>query len=268
MTRSHIIAAVSCLCVLLAACDGLGGASAPDASEMQKAGRPVAAESAQASPFKVTRQTDTLTYSYFAPAEAMAITDLADRVRADSAGIYSEFEQLAKAGKADAETGGYPFRPYDLSKTWSLTADTPRLLSMTAEISTFTGGAHGNQGFAVIIWDKRAGSEIEIDSLFKSRAALEAAVRERYCTRLNTERSERRGEQVPLDSVDSFDACPPFSDLQIALFSGSGETIERIVFLAAPYVAGPYAEGSYEISLEVDDAVRQALDPAWRDAFS
>ena len=36
---------------------------------------------------------------------------------------------------------------------------------------------------------------------------------------------------------------------------------------AAPYVAGPYAEGDYEVELGVDEAIRAAVKQRYRDDF-
>ena len=52
------------------------------------------------------------------------------------------------------------------------------------------------------------------------------------------------------------------------LGSSNGATFDRIGFQIAPYEAGPYAEGTYEITLPVDGAVMRALKPQYRASFS
>ena len=67
-------------------------------------------------------------------------------------------------------------------------------------------------------------------------------------------RSARRGEPVPppRDENDSFNACPPFSELVIVPADADGNgRFERLAVLIAPYIAGPYAEGGYMIDLPV-----------------
>jgi hypothetical protein len=41
----------------------------------------------------------------------------------------------------------------------------------------------------------------------------------------------------------------------------------RITFHADPYVAGPYAEGDYDIDLPVTTAVIEAIKPEYRSSF-
>jgi hypothetical protein len=43
--------------------------------------------------------------------------------------------------------------------------------------------------------------------------------------------------------------------------------MREITFHADPYVAGPYAEGDYDISLPVTAEVIAALKPAYRSSF-
>ena len=49
-----------------------------------------------------------------------------------------------------------------------------------------------------------------------------------------------------------------------------GETrrFDRIGLLAAPYVAGAYAEGSYEVTLPVTPKVLAAVKPEYKAAFA
>jgi hypothetical protein len=50
--------------------------------------------------------------------------------------------------------------------------------------------------------------------------------------------------------------------------SGSaGQPMDEIMFHADPYVAGPYAEGDYDITLPVAQAIIEALKPAYRSSF-
>ena len=62
----------------------------------------------------------------------------------------------AVSDAANAKKAGFPFRRHAASVDWSLAADTQRLLVLTGETASFTGGAHGNIGYASRIWDKAA----------------------------------------------------------------------------------------------------------------
>ena len=135
-------------------------------------------------------------------------------------------------------------------------------------ISTYTGGAHPNYGFDSLVWDRQAGMARKPLDLFRSAGALGNAVGGAFCAKLNAERSERRGETVDATSDDTFDKCPGMDELTVLLGSSNGRTFDRIGLMAAPYVAGPYAEGSYEFTLPVTTAVLDAVKPEYRDAFA
>jgi hypothetical protein len=49
--------------------------------------------------------------------------------------------------------------------------------------------------------------------------------------------------------------------------SSDGKLIDAIKVVIAPYSAGPYAEGNYEVRLPVDAAMRKAIKTEYQDAF-
>ena len=51
------------------------------------------------------------------------------------------------------------------------------------------------------------------------------------------------------------------------LGSSDRKRFNRIGLLVGPYAAGPYAEGSYDITLPVTPAVLKAVKPEFRAAF-
>jgi len=50
--------------------------------------------------------------------------------------------------------------------------------------------------------------------------------------------------------------------------SKDGKLIDAVTVVIGPYSAGPYAEGSYEIGLPVDAAMRQTIKTEYQDAFA
>ena len=50
--------------------------------------------------------------------------------------------------------------------------------------------------------------------------------------------------------------------------SSNGRTFDRIGIWYGPYVAGPYAEGAYELDFPVDARVLAAVKPEYEAAFS
>jgi hypothetical protein len=204
-------------------------------------------------------------FSYKWPAQVSAIPALSTRLTA-------ERNKLLAEQKSDWETALADFKGEDcvscktlsLSKEWKVVADLPRFLSLSADIYAYTGGAHGNSGFDALVWDREAGKALDPKAMFTSEAALQDALGEAWCKALKVERKKRLGADY---RDDGFFACPPVSDLALLPGSSNGQTFDRIGLLAAPYVAGAYAEGSYEVTLPVDAALLTAVKPAFKPAF-
>ncbi len=63
-------------------------------------------------------------------------------------------------------------------------------------------------------------------------------------------------------------SCPSIKELTLLLGSTNGRAIDRIGLIADPYVAGSYAEGTYEVTLPVTPAILKTVKPAYRSAFA
>lgn len=205
-------------------------------------------------------------YSY--PAEAAAVPQVKAFLERDRRGAQRDLKKQAAEAKADAEANGYPYFPHYLVVGWEVGADLPGWLSMSAAIETYSGGAHGNQAFDGMLWDKKALRMRKPTNLFRSKEALRQAIQPDFCRLLDAERAERRGEPVPPDSDDIFDECIDPLESTVVLASEGGKAFDAIDVLVAPYAAGPYVEGSYVISVPVTDEVIAALKPEFRSAFA
>jgi hypothetical protein len=148
---------------------------------------------------------------------------------------------------------------------WSAAGETPRLLALSNELGTFTGGAHPNSNVGALLWDRKLNREIGLGALFAAPSALAALTRADYCRRLDAERLKRRGgEKLGGD----FDQCPKYSELAIYPADAKGNhRFDQIKFVASPYVAGPYVEGQYEISMPVSVRLISAMKPEYRASF-
>ena len=49
--------------------------------------------------------------------------------------------------------------------------------------------------------------------------------------------------------------------------SSSGKAFDRVGFLIAPYLAGPYVEGSYEVTLPLTPGLLATVKPQYRASF-
>ena len=224
-------------------------------------------EPAQEGP--VTRQTanresQLLDFEYSWPQAIASEPQLVARLKEDLSKSYDEALKNARENKADTEKFGGPFNQNAFTRIWTLEGQTPRLLSLVDNTSTFTGGAHPNHTTSALLWVRSSHAEIPIAQLFQSAEAFEGALRPQYCKLLDAERLKRRqGETLDGD----FSKCPPFSDLTIAPTGSGNGPFNTIQMIADPYVAGPYAEGSYEIDVPVSAGLVATLKPEFRGDF-
>lgn len=214
---------------------------------------------------KIERNSALLDFTYGWPVEAAAISQLDKKLHAHMTKSYREAIANAREDQAAAREQKRPYDKDFFLMKWSTAGQAPRLLSLKAQLSTFTGGAHPNTSYNALLWDRRLGKEIPVGALLTGPANLAPLVRAAYCKALDTERKKRRqGEKFG----GEFDQCPKFSDLAIAPSDPNRNgRLETIDFIASPYVAGPYAEGEYEISLPVTPTLIAAMRPEYRASF-
>src|SRR5690606_15626330 len=143
----------------------------------------------------------------------------------------------------------FPYNPLSRSIEWKAVTDLPGYLSLSAAVSTYEGGAHGNYFSDALVWDRQAGARREPVDFFTSKQALSKAIRDDFCRALDRERAKRRGEPVKRDSGNMFDECIDPVESTVILGSSHGKAFDRLGVLVGPYAAGPYVEGSYEVTL-------------------
>jgi len=264
--------------LVLGACgaaDGAGGSPAAEAaaavSEVPAANGPgtrASVEAGQHGSRAVSESSDLLEFEFAYPAAAGAIPPLKARLDERLATERADMAEGARQAKEEAEANGYPFHPYGSWTSWEVVTDLPRWLSLSQSYSAYTGGAHPNHRTASLLWDREEGAEREVLSLFASAAALEAAVQPQLCQALDRQREEKRGEPVVRAASDWMTECPALDSVTVLLGSATKEKFDRLGFLFDPYVAGPYAEGGYEVTLPVTQAVIAAVRPEFRASFA
>ena len=269
-----------CLAVsLLAACTDREASDAPpndatatptteraDADEGTATPVPAATEPASGAR-TVSEETDDFVFEYSYPAEAGNIPELAALLNRRLERTRSSLAAEAASGRSEARDNGFPYNKYSNAMEWKVMADLPGWLSLSGQMSSYTGGAHGIYGMRSLVWNKEAGEAIEGIDLFTSPQALGEALGERYCDALDKLRAERDAEPVQ-EGEAVYPACPPIDELTVLVGSSNGRTFDRLTLYAGPYVAGSYAEGAYEVNLDVDDAVVGAVKPEYRESFS
>jgi hypothetical protein len=224
------------------------------------------AAAVDAKPFKFESKTRYAEVDFAYSREAAAVPALVKRFQAD---LARERRRTVACGKAETkvrvDSGGEAIA-CSSSTAITTSGQTSRLLSLARAYYAFTGGAHGNGATTPLLWDRRSSREIRFESLFATADGYSAPLRDRYCRALNAERRKRRGpDYQPSSMVPEFDSCPKFSEL--SLIPAGSPRFNTINLIAAPYTAGPYAEGDYDIALPVTARLVAALKPQYRSSF-
>lgn len=266
---------VLALGLLLCGCSGRASEdTAPMASESAAAAasaHPSAAASA-AAPATVARSVEESNalyeFEYSYPAAAAAIPALKAAFDVELDKRRAELAENAREMRREARKEGFPFNPLGSWTAWSVVTSLPDWLSLSAEVSSYEGGAHPNHGYAALLWDRKAGKRRDALDLFTSKAALAGAIRQDFCRLLDRKRAKKRGAPVRRGSDEPFSDCIDPVESTVILGSAGGKAFDRIGVLIGPYEAGPYVEGGYEVTLPVTAAVLATVKPEYRADFS
>lgn len=216
------------------------------------------AKNAPASDVKETSDLVEFAYSY--PREAAQIPELATFLDADRQAKRDALVAAAQRDKAASAKGDFPYHAHSHLQRWQRVTNTPRFLSLSAEIETYMGGAHGMTSFDTLLWDRNKRARLKPVDLFTSTEAFDAAIREDFCARIRQAKAAK-GIQAADDPDGPFGKCPPASAQTIWLGSSDGRHLDRMTIAIAPYEIGPFAEGSYKINVPVTSALVRAVKP-------
>jgi hypothetical protein len=255
-------AAVSLL-LLLAACRQQAGHPANQPETSAPGPKPAAPA---AEPFMYDEKNDLIDFHFGWSKEAAAVPQLVESFRGQLSKVKAELVANAEADKAERDKQGYPFNSYSSSTDYKTAGSSGRLLSLSMDIASYTGGAHGNYGTKGLLWDRVAAKQIDVPELFAAAENMDRLLTQTWCDALNKAREEKRGE--PVGGNGMYDECPKLSEISIIPTDKDGNgKFERLMLIADPYVAGPYAEGDYEIDLPVTIELIAAIRSDYRDSF-
>ena len=218
-------------------------------------------------PVSIADETQDLDFAYSWSAEANAVPALAKRFRDDAERQRRAMNRMALAEKeARRQMGVREWNGLQFSRTWETMGQSARLLSLVNTTSSYTGGAHPNSGTSALLWDRKLRREMSYMALLKAGQSWGGAIRIPFCTLLDRERAERRGEKIVRGEWPS--QCPELKELTLALADHDKNGLfDHMDVTADSYVAGPYAEGPYKISLPLTATMLQRLRPEYRASF-
>lgn len=221
----------------------------------------------KAKAFAAEDKTDLFEFDFSWPAEVAAIPLLADRLRGEMSRTRAELFAGAKEEKAFREKEKLAHYPHSSSTVYTTAGQSARLLSLKVEVGGYTGGAHGNYGIAALLWDRRANKEIAFGDLFAAPANRDRLLTPRWCDALNRAREQKRGE--PVGGGGIFDDCPALGEIAVIPVDANRDgRFDKLLLAASPYVAGPWAEGAYEIELDVTPELVAGLKAEYRPGFA
>ena len=222
---------------------------------------------ANAAASNVKESSDLMEFAYSYPKEAAEIPKLAEWLDQDRATKRDALTAESRRDQALAQKEGFPYRPHSHLQTWQRVTNTPRFLSLSSEIETYTGGAHGMTNFETLIWDRNKTVRLKPLDLFTSGAAFDAAIRDDFCAAIKRAKAAK-GMQQPDEPDSVFAKCPPASAQTVWVGSSDGRHLDRMTIAIAPYEIGAYAEGDYRINVPVTAALVRVVKPAFASEFS
>lgn len=254
------------LAMLLSACSGGTDDKSPPA-EAEKEVRSDTVDSApmspsDAEPFLVKKKSESLDYSYGYPVEAAAIAALAAHLDKDAETKFEETQKAANEDAKGAKENNFPLRQHIYSQIWKRVAQTPRFLSLSSDVETYTGGAHGMVNFDTILWDRAKNVALSPLDIFTSADAFNKAATDPFCKAIVAAKKAKGIEPVAdMDGV--FEKCPAPAAHTIWLGSSDGTALDRLTIGITAYVVGPYVEGNYRIDLPMTAALVRAVKPEY-----
>lgn len=199
-------------------------------------------------------------------------------------GLAVELKRYADAARADllqavkGRGAGEGAALYDLSLSFTELMDSPTLVAVAADGSSYTGGAHGAPLIARFLWlpqQQKLLSATDLVPQAGSWEVISANVREQLHTALSQrvdadalapgERAE-----VVKNAGQMIDEGTEADAANFAMFepvvNGAGK-LTALRFVFAPYQVGPYSDGTQTV--EVPAAVLMPhIAPAYRDLFA
>ena len=220
---------------------------------------------AQSAPEQVLTETiGVYTFVYSYPGLAGVLPELKRYLEDDIAKRREVVRELALAYENMADEGASAMQ-LDHQVEWKLVTRIPGWVSFSGVLSGYDGGSHPNYAYLALLWNTNSDSKVGVLDLFLSGTAFEKAVDSRFNHELNRQRRQKRDGELGEGAFA--EPLQPASQT-IILGSSDGKRFNRIGFLVSPYQAGPYVEGSYEVTLPVDAALLQAVKPQYRKFFS
>jgi hypothetical protein len=183
-------------------------------------------------------------------------------------GLAAELHRYAQAARGElmeAVGDGAVVQPgtmYDLSLNFSTLLDTPDMLAIAADGSTYTGGAHDNPLIERFVWLVREQKLLTAEALIGDEGdwkAISAYVREQLHAALSqrldadeVEPDERSRLMRSAGRMIDEGSGPDVANYQqFEPIGGAGGKLSGLRFVFPPYQVGPYSDGIQTVEVPV-----------------
>jgi len=202
------------------------------------------------------------------PATAMTIAPLKEKILA----LYKADADQARSDAREDKEDNPSFHPYSIDTIWRVTFESDAVLSLSADTNADTGGAHPNEAFQTLVWDKKSNRAVPVEALFapdQVKAALSAIAE--AATRAWTKTYIQRSGQQPGPEADVAKegiGADPDKPWNYALTYAKGQTAANgIVLLYGAGQVWPHVLGDFRLAVPAT-VFAKYLAPSWRAVFA
>lgn len=198
-------------------------------------------------------------------------------------GLAAELKKYADSARAElmqAVSGlgnDKPASPYDLSLRFNQVLETPQLVAVAADGSSYTGGAHGTPLIARFVWLPKQNSLLQARQLVPEatgwktisdyvREQLHGALSQRIDA--NEMPPGERAEMIKSAGkmIDEGSEADASNFAQFEPLAGAGGKLKGLRFVFPPYQVGPYADGTQTVDVPAE-VLLPHVAPAYRALF-
>jgi hypothetical protein len=202
------------------------------------------------------------------PETAISIAPLKEKILA----LYKADADQAKTDAKEDKEDNPGFHPYSIDTIWRVTFENAAVVSLSGDTNADTGGAHPNQAFQTVVWDKKASRAVPIEALFRPdqvKVALTAIADAagKAWTKTYIQRSgQKPGKDTDL-AGNGIGADPAKLHTYAVTYAKGQTTANGIVLLYGAGQVWPHVLGDFR--LVVPAAVfTKYLAPQWKDVFT
>ena len=192
-------------------------------------------------------------------------------------GLAAELDAYARAARTDLDEAvaslgqGRPTAPYDLALNFDLLVETPRVVAVAADGSSYTGGAHGNPLVARFVWLPERQEMLTAGMMIPGEdgwRALSGYVREQLHADLFLRADAadlEPGDRTRLvrsggEMIDAGSAPDPENFSQFEPVMAADGRIQALRFVFPPYQVGPYSDGTQSVVVPAEVLLPHVAD--------